>query len=153
MSATPAPRRAHDFIPWAIQATQDNAVEIAGGEGVYFWDSRGKRYLDLLSQLFHLNLGHGNRRVIAAIQEQADRLCPASATVMHEGRTRSGQRLAEITPGNLCKACSATAAAKPTKSPSPWRGSTPGGRRCRPNTAPITARRRVCLCGQMKKAC
>lgn len=104
MSSSAHSNRQHDFIPWTVQATQDNAVEIAGGEGVYFWDSQGKRYLDFLSQLFNMNLGHGNRRVIGAIQQQAERLCAASSTVVHEGREKLGARLAEITPGDLCKA-------------------------------------------------
>ncbi len=104
MSTDVNPDRVHHFMPWTIQETQDQAVEIAGGEGVYFWDSQGTRYLDFLSQLFNLNLGHGNRAVIDAIKGQADRLCAASASVMHEGRARLGDRLNEITPGDLSKA-------------------------------------------------
>ena len=104
MSSDTQSNRAHNFFPWAIQATQDQAVEIAGGEGVYFWDSQGKRYLDFISQLFNLNLGHGNRQVIQAIQHQAATLCAASSMVRHEGRERLGEQLAEITPGDLCKA-------------------------------------------------
>jgi len=104
MSSDTHSNRAHNFFPWAIQATQDQAVEIAGGEGVYFWDSQGKRYLDFISQLFNLNLGHGNRQMIHAIQHQAATLCAASSMVMHEGRERLGELLAEITPGDLCKA-------------------------------------------------
>ena len=104
MSSDTQSNRAHNFFPWTIQATQDQAVEIAGGEGVYFWDSQGKRYLDFISQLFNLNLGHGNRQVIQAIQHQAATLCAASSMVRHEGRERLGEQLAEITPGDLCKA-------------------------------------------------
>ncbi|MBI2193698.1 MAG: aminotransferase class III-fold pyridoxal phosphate-dependent enzyme [Planctomycetes bacterium] len=95
--------RQHQFIPWSVQSTQDELVEIAGGQGVTFWDSRGNRYLDFLSQLFNVNLGHGNRRIIEAIQRQAEQFCAASASVMHAGRTRLAQRLAELTPGDLTK--------------------------------------------------
>jgi taurine--2-oxoglutarate transaminase len=104
MSSSIHPNRAHNFFPWTIQATQDRVVEIAGGDGVYFWDSKKKRYLDFVSQLFNLNLGHGNPALIRAIQQQAATLCAASSMVMHEGRTRLGDQLAEITPGDLCKA-------------------------------------------------
>ncbi len=103
MPAATHSSRLHNFIPWAVQSTQDNAVDIAGGEGVYFWDSRGTRYLDMNSQVFNVNLGHGNRRVIEAIQRQAETLCAASGALMHEGRARLGERLAELTPGDLCK--------------------------------------------------
>ncbi len=103
MSTTTIPNRTHNFVPWTVQATQDQVVEIAGGQGSYFWDSSGKRYLDFLSQLFNVNLGHGNERIIAAIQQQAEKCCVASATVMHEGRAQLGDRLEQITPGNLAK--------------------------------------------------
>ena len=47
--------------------------EFDRGEGVYFYDRKGRRYLDFLSQLFNCNLGHGNRAVIDAIRRQAER--------------------------------------------------------------------------------
>lgn len=103
MSTPPPSARKHNFIPWAVQKAQDDLVEIAGGEGVYFWDSKGKRYLDYLSQLFNVNLGHGNRRIIEAIQQQAEKFCAASASVMHVDRARLAERLAAITPGDLSK--------------------------------------------------
>lgn len=96
--------RLHDFMPWSIQGTQDNAIEITRGEGVYFWDADGQRHLDFVSQLFNVNLGHANPHVIRAIQEQAGRLCTASSAVTHEGRVELGRLLAEVTPGDLCKA-------------------------------------------------
>ena len=97
------PSREHDFLPWAAQATQDQAIEIDRGEGVYFWDRKGGKYLDFLSQIFNLNLGHGNSRIIRAIQEQADRLCAASPAVLHEGRIRLAEELVSLTPGDLSK--------------------------------------------------
>jgi adenosylmethionine-8-amino-7-oxononanoate aminotransferase len=42
-------------------------------EGIYLWDRDGKRYLDGCSGAMVSNLGHGNRRVLAAMQEQMDR--------------------------------------------------------------------------------
>ncbi len=96
--------RQHHFMPWTIQATQDDAIEISRGDGVYFWDAHGKRYLDFASQLFNVNLGHGNRHVIDAIQRQAKQLCVASSAVTHTGRAALGQKLAEVTPGDLTKA-------------------------------------------------
>ena len=97
------PGREHNFIPWSVQGTQDAVLEIERGEGVYFWDKNGRRYLDFLSQIFNLNLGHGNRKIIEAIQKQAERLCMASPTVLHPGRIELGDRLAALTPGDLSK--------------------------------------------------
>ncbi|MBI1732936.1 MAG: aspartate aminotransferase family protein [Gammaproteobacteria bacterium] len=48
---------------------------VAKAEGVYVWDTQGNRYFDMTSGPVAVNLGHGNRRVIAAMQEQAARVC------------------------------------------------------------------------------
>jgi adenosylmethionine-8-amino-7-oxononanoate aminotransferase len=42
-------------------------------EGVYLWDSDGKRYLDGCSGAMLSNIGHGNRRVLDAMKEQMER--------------------------------------------------------------------------------
>jgi taurine--2-oxoglutarate transaminase len=47
---------------------------IKDAEGVYFYDSNGKRYLDFSSQLMCSNLGHKNPAIIKAIQKQAETL-------------------------------------------------------------------------------
>lgn len=95
--------RAHNFLPWTVQNTQDNVVDIAGGEGIVFWNSKGEKYLDFVSQIFNVNLGHGNRRIIEAIKEQADRFSVANPSFMHAGRALLGERLKDVTPGNLSK--------------------------------------------------
>ena len=95
--------RKHNFIPWTTQESQDGVLEIVKGEGVYFWDSDGNKYLDFLSQIFNLNLGHGNTQIINAIQKQAAQLCAASPSLLHQGRIELGKRLTSITPGDLSK--------------------------------------------------
>jgi adenosylmethionine-8-amino-7-oxononanoate aminotransferase len=42
--------------------------------GVWYEDINGKRYLDGLSGIFVVNVGHGNRRVINAIHEQLEEM-------------------------------------------------------------------------------
>ncbi len=66
MTVLSSPRR-HLLLPWTVQEREDPVLEFERGEGVYFYDRHGRRYLDFLSQLFNCNLGHGNRRVIEAI--------------------------------------------------------------------------------------
>ena len=46
---------------------------IARGEGIYLWDTEGRRYLDATAGAVVVNLGHGNRNVLAAMAEQAQR--------------------------------------------------------------------------------
>jgi taurine---2-oxoglutarate transaminase len=94
--------REYTFFSWSVQG-QTNPIPVERAEGVYFWDSDGKRYLDFSSQLMNTNIGHQHPKVVQAIQEQAAKLCfvhPGSAT---EVRGLLGKRLSEVTPGNLKK--------------------------------------------------
>ena len=59
---------------WTAQEAW-NAPMVTGGQGAWFWDAAGKRYLDLSSQAECCNLGHQHPAVVKAIQEQAARLC------------------------------------------------------------------------------
>jgi len=76
---------------------------IAGAEGAVFWDDKGKRYLDFASQLFNVNAGHQHPKIIAAIREQAEKLCYVAPGMANETRAELCRILAEITPGDLVK--------------------------------------------------
>ncbi len=92
----------YTLFEWNAQATyQPLAIERA--QGAYFWDTNGKRYLDFNSQLMNVNIGHGDARVIRAIQEQAARMPYITPYAATEVRGRLGELLAEITPGDLKK--------------------------------------------------
>src|SRR6516225_9591570 len=47
---------------------------MARADGVYYWDVNGKRYLDALSGIYVVAVGHNNPRVLAAIHRQLDTL-------------------------------------------------------------------------------
>lgn len=47
---------------------------MAKADGVFYWDVTGKRYVDALSGIYTVSVGHNNRRVIEAIQRQLDTL-------------------------------------------------------------------------------
>jgi len=49
-------------------------VVLSRGEGVYVWDTAGKRYLDCLSAYSAVNHGHCHPRILATLVEQAGRL-------------------------------------------------------------------------------
>src|SRR5712692_10290229 len=95
--------RQHYLLPWTVQEREDPVLEFDHGEGVYFYDRQGRRYLDFLAQLFNCNLGHGNRRVIAAIQRQAERACCVSPQVLTAERIALAAALAQRTAGDLSK--------------------------------------------------
>ena len=46
---------------------------ISHGEGIYFWDTEGNRYIDVSSGPVANNLGSGNPRVLEAMRTQAER--------------------------------------------------------------------------------
>ena len=48
-------------------------LEFERAEGVYLYDPKGKPYLDLIAGIGVSNLGHGNKRVIQAIKDQAEK--------------------------------------------------------------------------------
>src|SRR5712675_3050070 len=94
--------REHTFFSWSIQGAID-PIAIDHAEGVYLWSPEGQRYLDFNSQLMSVNIGHGDRRVIDAITEQATKLQYVQPAFATEPRARLGQKLAEILPGDLDK--------------------------------------------------
>jgi taurine--2-oxoglutarate transaminase len=85
---------------WSIQDALE-PIPVAGGEGRYFWDFDGKRYLDFASQLVNVSIGHQHPKVVAAIKEQAEKLCTIGPPMATEPRSTLARMLAEITPGDL----------------------------------------------------
>jgi taurine--2-oxoglutarate transaminase len=85
---------------WSVQSTFA-PLPVAGAEGRYFWDYDGNRYLDFASQLVNVSIGHQHPRLVAAIKEQADRLCTIGPPMANDKRSELARLLAEMTPGDL----------------------------------------------------
>ena len=92
--------RETNYVTWRRQGGWDPLL-VTKAEGSRFWDSSGREYLDLSSQLMATNLGHGNERVIAAIAEQAHRLAYAGPAFATEARAQLSRSLNEVLPGGL----------------------------------------------------
>ncbi len=92
--------RRHTLYEWSAQGAVD-PIPVARAKGVYFYTPEGKRFLDFNSQLMCVNIGHGDERVIGAIQDQAATLAYASPFMATEPRARLGAKLAEIAPGDI----------------------------------------------------
>src|SRR6187551_659708 len=90
----------HTLFEWSAQDAVD-PIPVARAKGVYFWTPDGKRFLDFNSQLMCVNIGHGDERVIRAIQEQVATLAYANPFMATEARARLGAKLAQITPGDI----------------------------------------------------
>ncbi len=92
--------RRHTIYEWSAQSAVD-PIPVARAKGIYFWTPEGKRFIDFNSQLMCVNIGHGDERVVAAIQEQAATLAYANPFMATEVRARLGAKLAEIAPGDI----------------------------------------------------
>ena len=90
----------HTIYEWSAQGAVD-PIPVARAKGVYFWTPEGKRFLDFNSQLMCVNIGHGDPRVVKAIQDQAASLPYANPFMATEPRARLGAKLAEISPGDI----------------------------------------------------
>jgi taurine---2-oxoglutarate transaminase len=92
----------HVFWTWSAQA-KVNPIPIKRAEGVYFWDTDGKRYLDFNSMTMCVNIGHGNQRVIEAMVNQARELPYAAPGMATKVRAIASKMVAELTPGGALK--------------------------------------------------
>jgi adenosylmethionine-8-amino-7-oxononanoate aminotransferase len=75
---------------------------IVRGDGAYIWDTNGKRYLDGLSGLFVVQVGHGREELAEAAAKQARELAYFPIwSYAHPTAVELAERLATLTPGDL----------------------------------------------------
>jgi adenosylmethionine-8-amino-7-oxononanoate aminotransferase len=75
---------------------------IVRGDGCYVWDEHGNRYLDGLSALFCVNIGHGRHEVAQAGADQARELGFFTTwSYAHPRAIELAARLADLAPGDL----------------------------------------------------
>jgi adenosylmethionine-8-amino-7-oxononanoate aminotransferase len=75
---------------------------MAEGKGCYLWDVRGNRYLDALSGLFTVQLGHGRRDLAETARAQAETLEYFPIwSYAHPPAIELAAKLAELAPGDL----------------------------------------------------
>src|SRR6516162_3381633 len=92
----------HIFVRDQMAEWARQPLIMARAEGVHYWDVHGKRYLDALSGIYVVSVGHNNRRVIEALHRQLDTL--HFSPPMHGTNPVAVQLanlLAELAPGDL----------------------------------------------------
>ena len=117
------------------------------GEGVHLYDEHGKRYLDGLSGLFVVQIGHGRREVADAAAAQAATLAYYPIwSAAHPTAVELAARLAAGAPGDLNRVFFTTGGSEAVESA--WKlartyfraiGATGPRRRSSPATSPTTA--------------
>lgn len=88
------------FHPWAVQGPRD-VPTLVRGSGSHVFDDSGRRYLDFGSQLVFANLGHQHPRIVAAIREQADRLCTLAPGWASDVRGEAARLIVDVAPDGL----------------------------------------------------
>jgi len=86
-----------------LSAYADGGVPvIVRGDGPYVYDQHGRRYLDALSGLFVVQVGHGRRELAEAAARQAERLAFFPLwSYAHPAAIELAERLAGHAPGDL----------------------------------------------------
>jgi taurine--2-oxoglutarate transaminase len=90
----------HTIFEWSAQGAMD-PIPVARASGVYFYTPDGKRFIDFNSQLMCVNIGHGDARVVKAIEAQLAVLPYANPFMATESRANLGAKLAGLTPGDI----------------------------------------------------
>ncbi|MGA9857525.1 MAG: aspartate aminotransferase family protein [Solirubrobacteraceae bacterium] len=86
-----------------LSAYEDHEVPmIVRGEGCYVYDDHGNRYLDGLSSLFCVNIGHGRADLVQAGADQAKQLGYYNTwSYAHPRAVELAARIAGLAPGDL----------------------------------------------------
>ena len=87
----------HVFYTWSAQA-KVHPIAVTRAKGVYFWDVNDKRYLDFNAMTMCVNIGHGDERVIQAMQAQAAELPYAAPGMTTRIRALASKAVADVTP-------------------------------------------------------
>ncbi|GAA0440286.1 aspartate aminotransferase family protein [Lentibacillus halophilus] len=89
----------------SVRDHQENgaAYTFTKGEGIYLTDIDGREYVDGLSSLWNVNLGHGRSELAEAAKEQMETLPFSSSfnNYSNEPAIKLSRKIAELTPGNL----------------------------------------------------
>jgi taurine---2-oxoglutarate transaminase len=85
---------------WSVQSKL-NPLVINEAKGIYFYDSNGKEYADMASQLVNSNIGHQHPKVVEAIKKQAEQLCYIAPSFATDSRSTLAKLISEVTPGKL----------------------------------------------------
>jgi adenosylmethionine-8-amino-7-oxononanoate aminotransferase len=92
----------HGFGSPAV-AERDGTRRIVRGRGIYVWDADGTRYVDGLSGLWNVAVGHGRVEIARAIARQARQLAyaPTLLGFATEPAIRLAARIAKLLPKGL----------------------------------------------------
>ncbi len=92
----------YNLHSWSAQANLKPEV-ITKADGIYIWNEEGKRFYDMSSQLVNMNVGHGHKKVIKAIQDQVEKLAFVGPAHTCDVRAEAARKVVEVAPDNMSK--------------------------------------------------
>ncbi|HDM32732.1 MAG TPA: aspartate aminotransferase family protein, partial [Deltaproteobacteria bacterium] len=93
----------HTFGTWNRQKAWHTPMVVKDAEGVFFYDDKGKPYIDFSSQLMCSNLGHKNRAIIEAVVKQIEKLPYVAPGFVTEAAMAAVEALKSVMPEHLTK--------------------------------------------------
>lgn len=84
----------YNLYSWSAQK-KINPITVVKAEGIYFWDEDGKKYYDMSSQLVNSNLGHGHKKIVQAIKDQAEKMPFMGPGYSVDVRSEAAQKIVE----------------------------------------------------------
>ncbi|KKE77711.1 aspartate aminotransferase family protein [Bacilli bacterium] len=93
----------HPLTPPKMQYEQGPPIIVEEGNGIRIKDVNGQEYIDGMSMLWNVNLGHGKEELGEAAKEQMTKLAFSSSFngYSHEPAVRLANKIATLTPGDL----------------------------------------------------
>jgi acetylornithine aminotransferase len=88
---------------YLMQTYGRKPVQFVRGEGIRLYDDTGAEYLDFLSGIGAVSVGHANPRVVSALQEQAARLVHVGNYYYVEGRGELAKKISDLLNTGLAK--------------------------------------------------
>ena len=92
----------YNLYSWSAQS-KINPINIVKAEGIYFWDEDGNKYYDMSAQLVNSNLGHGHKKIIQAIKDQADKMAYIAPSYSCDVRSEAAKKMVETAGGHFRK--------------------------------------------------
>lgn len=86
-----------ESFKYLVKTYAPQPVVMDRGEGVYAWDTDGKKYLDFAAGIAVASLGHNAPAVVKAITEQAPRLMAVQASYATKEKLKAAKILVEVT--------------------------------------------------------
>ena len=113
---------------------------VAEASGCTLKMADGRLYLDMISGIAVSNVGHSHPKVVAAVREQMGKYAHVNVygRFAVPGQVEIAERLARVAPATSTSPSSPARGPRPTRGPSSWPASTPGGRGSSPSSGDST---------------